>query len=49
METPPGAGSETFPGAVFLAKPFSLSELATTVAGHLAAGLERSAGGSPGA
>ena len=49
METPPGAGGETIPGAVFLAKPFSLSELAATVAGHLAAGLGQSAGGSPAA
>ena len=40
METPPGAGGETIPGAIFLAKPFSLSELAATVTSHMSQHIE---------
>lgn len=37
METDLGSGSGAIPNAIFVAKPFSLSELAASVGGHLTA------------
>ncbi|SEH65312.1 hybrid sensor histidine kinase/response regulator [Paracoccus alkenifer] len=48
METDLGSGSRAIPNAIFVAKPFSLSELAASVGGHLTAHPPRTEQAVPG-